>query len=254
MTKKALKSPNAATLVWFAYAVITVLLAVLSSWALYSKADYGYPFWYDQLDIREHIQQYGPQNRFKSGLELLPAEQHWRAFEQIRDAVHDHGEGLATILYQPPGQSPRTLLHAAEVQHLQDVANLIDQGRWLFLVLLVLWLPAALALRRLGQPSMRRRLVAAVITLGAVLAWLGIAGPTEVFYQFHLWLFPADHQWFFYWQDSLMSTLMKAPVLFGGIAAVIALGALLLLPAFYWLGLIAAARLHRQKTQRQKNP
>jgi hypothetical protein len=73
-----------------------------------------------------------------------------------------------------------------------------------------------------------------------------IAGPTQVFYQFHLWIFPADHQWFFYWQDSLMSTLMKAPVLFGGIAAVIALGALLLTPVLYWLGLWGVRRLAPQ--------
>jgi len=249
MTKPAIKRQNAATLVWFAYAVISVLLAVLTSWALYSKINYGYPFWYQQLAIGEHIQEYGPQNRFKSGLELLPAEQHWKAFEQISHAVHHHGDGLATILYQPPGQAPRTLLHAAEVQHLQDVANLIDRGRALFWITLMLWLPLAFAACRLGLPSMRRRLASAVIASGAGLAWLGIAGPSKVFYQFHLWLFPADHQWFFYWQDSLMSTLMKAPVLFGGIAAVIALGALFLVPAFYWLGLGAAAKLQIQKNR-----
>ena len=244
MTKPAIRRQNAATLVWFGYAVISVLLAVLSSWALYSTADYGYPFWYEQLEIGEHIQQYGPQNRFKSGLDLLPPEQHWQAFEQIRDAVHDHGNGLATIVYQPPGWSARTLLHAAEVQHLQDVANLIDHGRVLFWILLILWLPMAMLARRLGLPSMLRRIAAAVIALGAVLAWLGIVGPTQVFYQFHLWLFPADHQWFFYWQDSLMSTLMKAPVLFGGIAVAITLGALLLLPVYYGLGLKVAGKLH----------
>lgn len=247
MTKPAINHQNAATLVWFIYAVISVLLAVLTSWALYSKADYGYPFWYKQLNIGEHIAQYGPQNRFKSGLELLPAEQHWAAFEQIRDAVHHHGDGLASIVYQPPGQAPRTLLHAAEVQHLQDVANLIDQGRSVFWVLLLLWLPVALAACRLGLPSMSRRLAITVIAAGAVLAWLLIAGPTKVFYQFHLWLFPDNHQWFFYWQDSLMSTLMKAPVLFGGIAAVIALGALFLTPAFYWLGLRAVKKRQSKK-------
>lgn len=247
MTNTAIKRQRPATLVWFAYAVISVLLAVLTSWALYSKADYGYPFWYQQLAIGDHIQQYGPQNRFKSGLELLPPEQHWQAFEQIRDAVHDHGQGLDTILYQPPGSSPRKLLHAAEVQHLQDVADLINRGRVLFWVLLALWLPAAYATCRLGRPSVRHRLLVSVIATGAVLAWLGIAGPTEVFYQFHLWLFPADHQWFFYWQDSLMSTLMKAPMLFGGIAVVIAAGALALLPAFYFLGLYTATTLQRYK-------
>ncbi len=222
---------------WLCYAVTTVLLSVLISWALYSQADYGYGFWFKQLAIHEHIQEYGPQNRFRSGFEQLPDEQYLSAFEQIRDAVHDHGNGLETITYTPPGRSEVPLLHDAEVRHLQDVADLIDAGRWLALALLVCLVPLALLCIRLGIPPMRHRLGIAVFGLGAVIAWLLIVGPTQVFYQFHLWLFPAENQWFFYWQDSLMSTLMKAPVLFGGIAAVIALGALLLTPVLYWSGL-----------------
>jgi len=55
-----------------------------------------------------------------------------------------------------------------------------------------------------------------------------IVGPKDVFYQMHIWVFPDNHQWFFYYQDSLMSTMMKAPDLFAGIAAQIVLLALLL--------------------------
>ena len=47
---------------------------------------------------------------------------------------------------------------------------------------------------------------------------LVLVGPVEVFYALHEWVFPANHQWFFYYEDSLMSTLMKAPDLFGAIA------------------------------------
>ena len=38
----------------------------------------------------------------------------------------------------------------------------------------------------------------------------------------HEWVFPAEHQWFFYYQESLMTVLMKAPDLFGAIAILIA--------------------------------
>ncbi len=79
----------------------------------------------------------------------------------------------------------------------------------------------------------------------AMVVWLLISGPEAVFYQFHIWLFPADHEWFFYWQDSLMSTLMKAPVLFGGIAVVLVGGTLVLTPLFYRGGLWLAERLSR---------
>tara|TARA_B100000676_G_C18023033_1_gene813839 strand:- start:572 stop:1330 length:759 start_codon:yes stop_codon:yes gene_type:complete len=248
MKKAVQKCPIAATLVWFFYAVTTVLLSILISWALYSQANYGYGFWYQQLDIGAHIQEYGPQNRFRTGFEQLPAAQHRLAFEQIRDAVHSHGEGLATITYTPPGRAAVPLLHDAEVRHLQDVADLIDAGRWLMLALALLCLPLALLCIRLGIPSMASRIGITVFGLGAVIAWLAIAGPTQVFYQFHLWLFPAENQWFFYWEDSLMSTLMKAPVLFGGIAVVIALGALLLVPVLYWLGLRLSKKIVKQES------
>ena len=248
MKKTVQKCPIAATLVWFFYAVTAVLLSVLISWALYSQANYGYGFWYQQLDIGAHIEEYGPQNRFRYGFEQLPSEQHHRAFEQIRDAVHDQGEGLADIHYTLPGRAPIPLLHDAEVRHLQDVADLIDFGRWLMLALALLWLPLALLCIRVGIPPMRQRMGITVFGVGAVIAWLAVAGPTQVFYQLHVWLFPAENEWFFYWQDSLMSTLMKAPVLFGGIAGAIAIGALLLIPVLYWLGLRLSKNIVKQES------
>ena len=49
-----------------------------------------------------------------------------------------------------------------------------------------------------------------------------------MFYQVHVGICPAEHQWFFYYQESLMTTLMHAPQLFGVIAvAIIALALLL---------------------------
>lgn len=249
MHKLAFKSQLMAVMSWFFYALTVAVFSVLLVWASYAQVDYSYRFWYQQLDIADHIATYGPQNRFKEGFEQLPAEQHWRAFEQINRAVLNQGDGLARIEYQPPGAAPRPLLHQDEVHHLQDVAWLMDKGGQLLLITALLWLPLALLCARQGMPALRWRLTITVFSLGAVIAWLLIAGPTRVFYQFHHWLFPADHAWFFYWQDSLMSTLMKAPVLFGGIAAVIALGAALLAPFLYWLGLRWMARFNNNKTR-----
>jgi uncharacterized membrane protein len=61
-----------------------------------------------------------------------------------------------------------------------------------------------------------------------------LIGPKQVFYHLHEMIFPADHAWFFYYQDSLMATLMKAPDLFGGIALVIVMGGVILF-GFYLL-------------------
>jgi uncharacterized membrane protein len=75
-------------------------------------------------------------------------------------------------------------------------------------------------------------------TAAAVVAVLAI-GARQVFYWLHELVFPPDHPWFFYYQDSLMSTMMKAPYLFGAIAVVL----LLLGLAIYAALLVAARRL-----------
>jgi hypothetical protein len=57
-------------------------------------------------------------------------------------------------------------------------------------------------------------------------------GWVEVFYAAHRWIFPDDHQWFFFYQESLMSTMMQAPDLFlyiGISMAILALLAFILL-------------------------
>ena len=100
--KKAPPRPagGAALTAWFCYALTTVVLALGVTWALYAQADYGYAFWYKTLDIDRHIEQYGPLNRFqRMDFEALDADQHIELFHRIRVAVHDGGDGLASIHY-----------------------------------------------------------------------------------------------------------------------------------------------------------
>ena len=252
MAKKATRNAahraagGAVLIAWFGYALTTVVLALGVTWALYGQADYGYSFWYSALDIDQHIDEYGPLNRYqRPDLEALDAQHHIELFHQIRVAVHEGGEGLASIHYPDRQGARETLLRPAEVQHLRDVAHLIDSGRWALAVAFLAWLPLAAWVARRPPPDWRRRALVAVTPLLAMVVWLLISGPEAVFYQFHIWLFPADHEWFFYWQDSLMSTLMKAPVLFGGIAVVLLGGALVITPLFYRGGLWLAGRLRR---------
>ena len=72
-----------------------------------------------------------------------------------------------------------------------------------------------------GRPvqQLRHQLLGFGASLAALVGLVWATGPRDVFYVFHEWVFPAGHQWFFYYQESLMSTLMKAPDLFGYIAA-----------------------------------
>lgn len=225
-----------APVAWFGYGLACVWLAVALAWWLCARFDYGYPFWYDALAIDQHIDRYAPQNPEKPGFAQLPREQHLRAFTQISESVHSGGRGLEAITYPGPRGETIRLLNTDEINHLRDVARLLNGAALVSALPALLWLPLAMVLRRTGMPSRRARALtvgAAMVTIGGLLT---VFGPEKVFYTLHEWLFPPEHPWFFYWQESLMSTLMKAPVLFGGIAVLIAVVALPLIPALYRVG------------------
>jgi len=245
MTRPAIFDHLPARLSWLLYALTCLWLGLLLSWWLSACFDYAYPFWYQALDIEGHINEYAPQNPAKPGFAQLPPEQHYRAFTQISQAVHSGGAGLTQIRYPGPAGGDIRLLNQDEINHLRDVADLLE---WLLLVsvaVALLWLPLALVGRWLGTPSRKVRLQASAVLALAVVAPLAIAGPEAVFNTLHEWIFPPEHPWFFYWQESLMSTLMKAPVLFGGLAVQIAIPGLVLTPVLHAAGYRIGAALAR---------
>jgi len=75
-----------------------------------------------------------------------------------------------------------------------------------------------------------------VLAGGLALASFDV-GEGGLFAWLHEQVFPPGHQWFFYYQESLMTTLMKAPHLFGPVALALA-GVTLAC----FLALLAAAR------------
>lgn len=232
--------------IWLLYTLTTLWVAVSIAWSVYAHFDYGYGYWYKQLDIAEHIQRYAPQHPDKRGFEQLPAAQHRQAFAQIRRAVHASGQGLETINYPGPEGDPVDLLDDAEVTHLQDVAHLLDLGFVAFFVIATCWAGLGWLLIKSGLPPWRWRVGMVSVNIAGVVALLALIGPKQIFYALHVWVFPKEHQWFFYWEASLMSTLMKAPELFAGIALVIAAAAIILSVIFYRSGVMAAGFLIRR--------
>ncbi len=207
----------------FLMILLGVLLSVYIAWLANVQVGYGYSWLYSLYETDQHIEKYAPQNRFRHNFELTTEVEHKAIFQSIVDSVHDDGRGLEAILYKANGKT-YSVLHEAEIIHLQDVANLINTIHrialfcLLLLVSLSLW---HLHLRRGGQKikASSKGLVSIGATLSLSIALLfAVAGTKNIFYQMHIWIFPQDHQWFFYYQDSLMSTLMKAPDLFAGIA------------------------------------
>lgn len=215
----------------FLWVWLTLILALYLSWMVLTKADFLYGIWHDHAGIGEHIERYAPQNRFRHGFEHTDADARKTLFAGIVDAIHQQGSGLTELNYTLPDrpQNHIPLLHRAEIVHLTDVALLIEFMKKIGWALLLIWaaLTTYLLMTRQAFPSAKNAMVNLVAGLGLLLATLFIYGPKDAFYQLHIWVFPADHPWFFYYQDSLMSTMMKAPDLFAYIAAsLLALGLL----------------------------
>lgn len=193
------------------------------AWHLLASVNFGYATAYEWLDIDQHIATYGPQNRNRQDFESTKKSQHIALFAQINKAVHAAPDRLYTIEFRPAQGHSQTLLTTPEAVHLTDVAMLIDKVYllgWLSLVASIISvIPLWLIRSRLPRPS---RVFASVTgSVALLLVIVFIIGPKNVFYYLHTWAFPPEHPWFFYYQDSLMTTLMKAPDLFGFIAAIL---------------------------------
>ncbi|MBQ0797372.1 DUF1461 domain-containing protein [Zhongshania sp.] len=198
------------------YSSLGLIMCLYLSWHALLSVNFFYGFWHDNIGIAETIAETGPQNRYRSGFEKTDREQRIDLFEQICTAITHQGKGLEHISYSPEPNTAIPLLHKAEIVHLQDVANLISVTQNLEPYLLILWLIllAAFFAKSWPLPTYRQLLgVNSVLIIGLSGAVLAI-GWVEVFYAAHRWIFPDDHQWFFFYQESLMSTMMQAPDLF----------------------------------------
>ncbi len=212
--------PPLAFIFWPVFFVAQLLSLALLSWHIAAQVHFAYPLGYQLLGLQQHIAEFAPLNRHKVQFEYTSPEEHWRLFGEISDAVQHSGRGLQNINYLLRDGQSTALMHDAEIIHLQDVANLIDRfygvgiaamGIWLFLSVVAIW--------QKWQPPSNNKILTGFLA-GIGLSSLGVLaiGSTRVFYWLHEQVFPDGHQWFFYYQDSLMTTLMKAPDIFAFIS------------------------------------
>lgn len=235
-------------LFWPLFFISHLLMVSLLSWHLWAQVNFAYPVAYKLLDIEAQVKEFAPDNRHKQDFEYTTVQEHWNLFGQIVRAIQHSGRGLAEISYRLPNGTSTPLMHNAEVIHLQDVANLVDRLYQIAIVASVLWVfLLILAYRnKLQMPALRKVLIGcAAAVAGAALVIIGF-GATKVFYWFHTQIFPEGHQWFFFYEDSLMTTLMKAPDIFGLIALLLVTLAIIL-----WLGSIWASNKLLLKNHRQ---
>lgn len=240
----------------FILLLLAILLSLYLGWMVNAQLGYGYSWLYDAYEIDQHIEQYAPQNNYRFGFEQTSRKQHIAIFQQIVDSVHGSvgatGKSLAAIEYSANGRRV-PVLHKAEILHLQDVAVLIKRihmlaaASFFLFILFFHWhfhtsvndkKRAKRAADGSGTEPAASVLGVSMVFIALVIAIAVVfytVGATEIFYQLHVWIFPDNHQWFFYYQDSLMSTLMKAPDLFAGIAIQILLVAVAIFLLGSWM-------------------
>lgn len=222
-------------------------LLLFLAWQLTASLGYSYPFWYQHYGIKSAIERFSPQNTLRRGFETTTTETHHALFQQIADSVHRGGQGLSDLVYtNSETDTTIPLLRAPEIAHLQDVALLISRlesiawwavGVFLISLLIIRW--------RAWQVSVRECLGLSALLALLLSAYVGMIGLKPAFHQLHEWLFTSGAPWFFYYQESLMSTLMYAPFLFYGIGMQIAFFSLL----FIALILLPYSLYQRRKKQ-----
>jgi len=218
MNKRARK--GLALIFWGYFLLLTFIITLPVSWWILASQNFAYSSLHDAIGINEHIARYAPRNRFqKKDFELTSRAERAELFQGVVEAIQHHGEGLDRLFYIDAQKRLIPLFTEAEVTHLQDVANLLDKLKPLVLAAFVLWLITVIYIswKKIKMPSLKQWLAITnvLVLLAAVLLLLG---PEKIFNQLHIWVFPKNHQWFFYYEDSLMSTMMKAPDLFAYIA------------------------------------
>ncbi|MGS2718323.1 lipoprotein intramolecular transacylase Lit [Eionea flava] len=207
------------------------LLSLLFVWLVLAQHSFLYAQWYQLLNIDQTIEEYAPQNRFgRHNFTLTDDDERERLFAEIVVAIHQEGNGLSSIEYRLPDNTTTPLLTNNEILHLQDVASLIAVLTIVMKGVAIVFMASSFFLRQKNSviaPLYKHWQYAGFLLLLLVTASM-IFGVKNIFYWLHTLIFPKEHPWFFYYQDSLMSTLMQAPVIFLPIMLVLLSGTFLL--------------------------
>ena len=215
-----------------------VLMAALSlGWELMAWQDFGYRWLQGPIGISATVEQYGPLNSVRPNFQLTSVDERVRLFSAIVEGIHHRGSGLQALQYLGvDGQVLGQLLTRAELVHLNDVARLVSWLRPVGWLAIGLALAGSLKVHFYGEMLSGQQIMAvAIVGIGLAAVVLLLFGAQGAFYWLHQVVFPEGHQWFFYYEESLMSMMMQAPDLFGAIGLVWALLTVVLITGWYRL-------------------
>lgn len=223
------------------YTLLFLLSSLWCAWLILAQTNFLYDLNYEFLEVNSHIQQYAPQNRYRKHFEHTSPEQHSQLFAEISHAIRHDAEQLSEIEYtvthlETSQPFTTTLLHKDEVTHLTDVYKLVNSGERLgFFVFIICFVLTIILGFSKFQFFNKQSIISLLLFITTVCISVVIIGPTKVFYWLHKAIFPPENPWFFYYQDSLMTTFMKAPDLFIAIAIEWLLVSVIIMCAGIWL-------------------
>jgi hypothetical protein len=202
---------------WISVFPLILIVSFFLSWKALSSQNFLYEFWYDNTKLEKFIDFYAPLNRFKPEFSETSREERIRLFSETVKSINNHGEGLADIsFYNPEGDFLGLLYQPAELEHLFLVSKLVNFLNVLAIVCMILLFIIITTLNyyKCYLKDIKYILASYSFLLTIPTLLIFIAKPVNVFSYLHETFFPEGHQWFFYYQDSLMTTLMMAPELF----------------------------------------
>ncbi|WP_022850548.1 DUF1461 domain-containing protein [Limisalsivibrio acetivorans] len=211
------------------------------SWAVLSNLNFGYSFLYEQINIEETIKKFSVRNedKAKRGFYNTDKDQHVEIFREINEAVNNAGMGLDKITFYDQGRKETvSFLTTDETLHLFDVAGLVfvfEFSSYMFMVI-GLFAIIFMANQRVRMYSLKLVFPVSIVLIGVLTGIVMLIGPRDIFYTLHKIVF-TEHQWFFYYEESLMAILMKAPVIFGYISVF-----LVILTILFYIGIAAFIR------------
>jgi len=221
----------AKTLGNFGLTLALLLSCLYVSWQTLSQANFLYDQIYEHNNLEAHVNEFAPLNRNgKESFALTTKAERVRVFNDIAREINNGGGGLGSISYTPEGAGESTkFLVEAERDHLQDVANLVSSlkpiGAAIASLLIAFyafcWYYKVSRYQYFWRPSGLFVSILQIAAVAAVCVAITFAlGPQQTFYLLHEWAFSGKAQWYFYFEDSLMTTLMPE-IVFANIAALI---------------------------------
>ena len=221
----------AKTLGNFGLTLALLVSCLYVSWQVLSQANFLYDQIYEHNNLEAHVNEFAPLNRNdKESFALTSKTERVRVFGDIAREINTGGGGLGSITYTPEGaDAATTFLVEAERDHLQDVAYLVSSLKPIGAVIASLliafygfcWYYKVSRYQYFWRPSGVFVSIFQIATVAALCAAITFAlGAQQTFYLLHEWAFSDKAQWYFYFEDSLMTTLMPE-IVFANIAALL---------------------------------